>query len=98
MADLDEISRKARIALDARNGARERTLPLSREVIRTCANSIRAAHRGEADRAREMLRGAREALSQMRSALSDFPELYGAGYVHDCQKEFAEASGFLALV
>lgn len=95
---LEAISDRIRAELDARNAARDATVVLSREIIRTCANSIRAAHRGEADRAREMLRGAREALAQMRVRLGDHPEIYTAGYVHDCQKEFAEATAFLAVV
>jgi translin len=98
MAQLEAVSEKIRASLDARNGARERTLSLSREIIRTCANTIRAAHRGERDRAREMLRGARDAVAQMRTLLDEHPDIYGAGYVHDCQKEFAEASAFLAIV
>lgn len=98
MPHLDAIAEQARAVLDARAAARERTLTLSREVIRTCANSIRAAHRGELEKAREMQRGARETVTQMREALREFPEIYGAGYVHDCQKEFAEAAAFLAVV
>ncbi|MBI3910744.1 MAG: haloacid dehalogenase, partial [Armatimonadetes bacterium] len=62
MASLTDIAEQARTALDLKNAARERTLSLSREVIRTCANAIRAVHRGEFDRAHELLRGAREAL------------------------------------
>ena len=95
---LDTISERIRAAFDARSAARDRTLVLSREIIRTSANTIRAAHRGELERAREMLRGAHDAVSQMRAALVDHPDIYGAGYVHDCQKELAEAAGFLALI
>lgn len=98
MPQLDAIGERIRAAFDARSGVRDETLVLSREIIRTCANTIRAAHRGELDRAREMLRGAREALEQMRGRLRDFPEIYHTGYVHDCQKEFAEASAFVALI
>jgi len=98
MAQLDAITDRARASLNARNKARDETLVLSREIIRTCANSIRAGHRGELERAREMLRGAREAVAQMKSALAGFPDIYGAGYVHDCQKEYAEASAFLAVI
>src|SRR5947208_1585882 len=94
MAPLDTIGEKVRASLHRRNAAREETLTLSREVIRTCANTIRAAHRGELDRAREMLRGARDAVAQMRALLAGHPDIYAAGYVHDCQKEFAEASAF----
>lgn len=98
MPNLDSISEKVRAHLDARNAARERALPLSREIIRTCANTIRAAHRGELERALEMLRGAREAVEQLNGLLVDHPEIYSAGYVHDCQKEFAEATAFVAIV
>jgi translin len=95
---LEAISDRARAVLDRRNAAREETLTLSREIIRTSANTIRAAHRGELSRAREMLRGAREAVAQMRERLREVPDIYGAGYVHDCQKELAEATLFLAIV
>jgi translin len=98
MPQLDTISEKIRASFDARSAARDEAIVLSREIIRTCANTIRAAHRGEADRAREMLRGAREAVARMRDRLSEHPEVYHAGYVHDSQKEFAEAAAFLALV
>jgi translin len=98
LAGLEEIGGRVRAALDARNAAREQALTLSREIIRTCANAIRAAHRGEVERAREMLRGAREAVGQIGGMLASHPEIYGAGYVHDCQKEFAEAASFVALV
>lgn len=95
---LDAITERIRAKLDARNAARDRTLILSREIIRTSANTIRAAHRGELDRAREMLRGAHEAVGQMRGALQEHPDIYHAGYVHDCQKELAEAAAFVALI
>ena len=95
---LELIAERIRAVLDARNRARDEAVVLSREVVRTCANSIRAAHRGETDRAREMLRGARDAVSRMQVALAPFPEVYQAGYVHDCQKEFTEAIAFLAVV
>jgi translin len=95
---LEAISEHIRASLDARSAARDRTLTLSREIIRTSANTIRAAHRGELERAREMLRGAAEAVAQMREGLTEHPDIYNAGYVHDCQKEHAEAAAFLALI
>jgi translin len=98
MPQLETISERARASLETRNAAREATLTLSREIIRTSANTIRAAHRGELERAREMLRGAREAAANIRHLLGEHPDLYGAGYVHDCQKELAEASAFLAII
>lgn len=98
MARLEAITDKVRAALDARNAAREEALALSREIIRTSANTIRTAHRGELEAARAMLGGARDALDRLRAALRNMPELWGTGYVFDCQKEFAEASAYLAVV
>ena len=98
MAQLDSIEQKIRAALAAKNEARERALTLSREVIRTSANTIRTAHRGELDAAQTMLEGARRGVTELRAALEAHPDLYGAGYVHDCQKEVAEAAAFLSVV
>lgn len=98
MSQLETFSERIRTAFDARSAVRDETLVLSREIIRTCANTIRAAHRGELDRGREMLRGAREALTQMRGRLTEFPEIYHTGYVHDCNKEYAEAAAFVAVI
>ena len=95
---LSEIVEGARRALDETNAAREETLALSREIIRTSANTIRAVHRSEFAQAAEMLAQARTAAARLRQRLQDKPALYATGYVHDCQKELAEAALTLALV
>ncbi len=98
MAELDAISERIRATLNARSAARDEALAASREIIRSCANSIRAAHRGEIAQAREALVGVRQALDALRKRLRDHPEVYNAGYVHDCQKEYAEATAFVAII
>lgn len=95
---LEKVAERIRWQLDGRSRVRDESLAISREAIRTCANSIRAAHRLETDRAREMLRGVGESLSELSDALVGYPEIYHAGYVHDCQKEYAEACAFLAVI
>jgi translin len=95
---LNEIAESARRALDQDNAAREETLALSREIIRTSANTIRAVHRAEFEQAEAKLAEARAAAARLRARVRDRPALYGAGYVHDCQKELAEAALTLALV
>lgn len=94
---LDDLGVRLRGVLDDRNRVREQTLALSREIIRTAANSIRTAHRAEFEPAAKMLQGAAESLNRIRECAASYADIYGAGYVHDCQKEFAEASIFLAL-
>src|SRR5436309_1665197 len=101
MPSLDELGAKLRAALDEKNLLREEALALSREIIRTSANTIRAGHRGELARAQEMLAGAAAAVARLQDRLAESAagaDLHGAGYVHDCQKEFAEAAVFLAFL
>jgi len=95
---LTEIVEPARQALDESNAAREESLALSREIIRTSANTIRAVHRSEFQQAAGMLEQARAAAARLSERLQGMPALYAAGYVHDCQKELAEAALTLALV
>jgi translin len=98
MKELDAIAERARGVLDAKNRVREQTLSLSREIIRTSANTIRAVHRGEFAEARRLLGAAREAAARLRAVAGSHIDLYAAGYVHDCQKELAEAALTLAMV
>jgi translin len=95
---LTEIVEEARQRLDEINAAREETLALSREIIRTSANTIRAVHRSEFAQAEGMLAQARAASARLRQRLEGKPALYAAGFVHDCQKELAEAALTLALI
>ena len=87
-----------RASLAAKHAARERTLPRCREVIRLSANGIRAVHRDEFDQARALLEQARDILREIKEALLDHPDVFYAGFVHDAQKEHAEAALTLALV
>lgn len=84
--------------LKATNEARERALPLCRAAIRYAANCIRAVHRGELDRAEELLGRSRAAVEEAADALRGFPAVYHAGFLRDAQKEYVEASATLALV
>jgi translin len=98
MPDFEQLGHTVREAFQARHEARERGLALHRDVIRSSANSIRAAHRGEAGRARQLIAEAARLLAEIEAVLGPYPEIYYAGFVHDCQKEFAEASLTLALL
>lgn len=98
MVDLDVIEQWARAEFDAKHAARERALSHSRELVRTCANAIRAVHRGEFERAAELIGRARALNDQVTADLAEHPDLYFQGYVQDAQKEFVEASVTYALV
>jgi len=95
---LEAIGERIRAELAAKYGAREKALPLAREVIRFSANGIRAIHREEFELARELLEKAREALAKASAALSEHADIFYAGFIFDAQKEYAEGRATLALV
>ncbi len=95
---LDEIVERVRANLGAKHAAREQALGRCRDIIRHSALTIRAVHRGEFDLARSLLDEARQRLVEVRDALAGHSDIFHAGFVHDAQKEFAEASLTIALV
>ena len=97
-AALQTIGEKVRQDFDAKDSAREKGLPLSREIIRNSANAIRSIHRGEDDEARALIQQNTALLVQLETVLADHPRVYWAGFVQDAQKEFAEANLTYALI
>ena len=98
MTGLDEIERWARAEFETRNAAREQALSQSRELIRTCANTIRAVHRRDFEQARTLLARAKELSDGLTRNLGPYPDLFYTGYVQDAQKEYVEATATLSLV
>src|SRR3990172_3699138 len=95
---LDAIMERVREDFASKNLAREKALPLCREAIRFSANAIRAVHRDDFTTARELAGKAGSQLAIAKQSLADHEDIYHAGFVHDSQKEFAEASITLALI
>jgi translin len=89
--DLDGVSNDLRRRFDERVLARERALPASRRAIRSCANAIRAIHRGEFELAHRLMEEARAAIDEGLAAVAEHPDIRFAGYLQDAQKEYAEA-------
>lgn len=84
--------------LEATNAARERALGESRQIVRLCANCIRATHRNDLTAARRLSNEARDRLGALATMLREQPAIYWAGYVQDAQKEFVEARVFLSWI
>lgn len=95
---LAHILNAARATLDEKYRARETALAHGRALTRTCANAIRAMHRGEFEDARVALNGARSETARIAEALSAHPDLFFAGYVQDAHKELSEAETLFALM
>jgi len=95
---LDAIAASAHEYFSVQNRARERALPLCRLMIQNSGNAIRAAHRLDAGAAQELLDANRQVNGQLLEALADSEEIRQAGFVHDAQKEYAEACITFSLI
>lgn len=98
LANLETIAERVRVGLEGKNTARDLTLRRSRELIRVCANAIRAAHRNEFPEAAGLLDAAQTVTAELVAGLADYPDLYYAGYTQDAMKEYAEANITVALI
>ncbi len=87
-----------RLSFSAKDAAREKALPLCRDIIRHCSQAIRAVHRQEFDQATELLKSARNLLIEAEQSVVAHSELSNTGFIRDAQKEFAEGNITLALV
>jgi translin len=96
--NLDAIAERIRVTLSERDAAREKVLPLCRDTIRFCGNAIRAVHRQEFEKARDMLKTARSMLDEAVQAAAGDGDLGRAGLLRDAQKEYTEGMVVLALV
>jgi len=98
MLELPQIIEDIRTEFTAKNAVRDTTLNRSRELIRFCALSIRAIHRHEWGEAEALLDTARQAASVMTADLTQYHDLYEAGYTQDALKELVEAHTLYAMV
>ncbi len=98
MSELSQIIDEIRAEFTAKNQVRDATLNRSRELIRYCALSIRAIHRHEWDEAEQLLATARNAAVVMSADLTNYHDMYEAGYTQDALKEVVEAHLLYAFV
>jgi translin len=98
LESFDSTIDRIRENLETRSAARDEAIRRSRSLIRYCANSIRAMHRGEFDQAKELLETARQAAIEMVDGVTDYPGVYRAGYTQDALKELVEACAVYAML
>ena len=96
--DLEIIATKLRPYFAAEDEAREKALRSCRQVIRYSADAIRAVHRQEHDRAKQLLDSAYELVRELNHDLARYGKLLHSGFIHDAQKEFAEGCITSALI
>jgi len=98
MEDLETIAANIRSYFIVENELREKVLPLCRQVTQYSARAIRAVHRQEQEKAKQLLDSAHKLIQDINHDLSESGELLHSGFVHDAQKEFAEGCITLAVI
>jgi translin len=98
MNGLERNVEEIRAELEAKSAVRDAALQRSRTLIRHCANSIRATHRGDFAEAEAILEVAGQAAREMTADLNAYRDLYHAGYTQDALKEYVEARLVFAFV
>jgi translin len=96
--EIESLAEAAADALAAKNTAREAALGRCRDAIRNSANAIRAVHRADYATAQTLADRAGQLLAEAKAALKDQQDIRYAGFVHDAEKEYAEARVTAALV
>jgi translin len=94
---LDDVIPRIVANFTEKHAARELALGAARAIIRASATAIRAIHRRDFEAARERLAEARRLNAEAMAALAPHPDVYHAGFLHDAQKELAEAEAVYAL-
>jgi translin len=95
---LAVVGPSLREELAAAHQAREVSLRACRDTIRQCSLAIRAVHRLLPSEVREHVAAAEASLRIAQQVLEPFPRLAAAGFLHDAEKEYAEARLTAALV
>ena len=91
MDALNSIADTLREELSVKDTARDAAIKQSRELIRQCAECIRAIHRRDYDKADSKLVEIRAFAEQMKDGVAEQPDLYHSGYTQDALKEVVEA-------
>jgi len=97
-ADLAGLGDDARRQLETSHRGRETALAACRETIRSCGLAIRAVHRLQRGDFEARVQEADQSLRRAQEALAPYPRLAAAGFLHDAEKELAEARLTAALV
>lgn len=98
MNNLDAIAEILRADLTEKDAARDKAVVQSRELIRLCAECIRAIHRREWDDADVRLANIRQVSQKIVDGVASYPELFHSGYLQDALKEVVEVFITYAII
>jgi len=95
---IEELAEEISASFEAKDRAREAALALTRSVVRRSGAAIRSVHRGEIDRAQDLICQAGEALAEILDLLKEHPDVRYSGLVDGAEQEYAEARIVFSII
>ncbi|MFP4497985.1 MAG: haloacid dehalogenase [Vulcanimicrobiota bacterium] len=96
--DFDQIIDEINDALSRAEKVRDQSYILHREIIKKSGLSIKAIHRNHKDQARKLLDEIHQLVKDSNENICEVEQLSRVGFVHDAQKEYAEAAVTYAII
>ncbi|MBE0522981.1 MAG: hypothetical protein IBX40_01375 [Methanosarcinales archaeon] len=89
---LSEIGSRLFDNFEDKDEAREKSLRLSRNIIRLSGRAIKSIHREQYNEAEQLIEEVSKLNNDIRSLLKVHPDIFHAGFVENAQTEYAEAA------
>jgi len=96
--ELETVLEPIRAEIEADDTIREKTLPLAREAVRICGESVKRAHRGEFADASKLVEEARSLLSKAIDEISHSEFMLSSRVLDAAYQEVAEAANVVSLL
>ena len=96
--DLSDILKSIRNEVEADDKVREVTLPLSRDAVRKCSESVKKTHKGDFDEAKTLAKAAYKIIIDAEKSLSDSDFITKSKTLDIAYQELAEALNILSLI
>jgi translin len=96
--DLAKILEPLRKEIETDDTIREKALPLAREAVRKCSQSIKSSHRGDFTEAAKLMSEAHKAIAEVESKLSNSDFMSKSRVLDTAYQELAEAASVHSIL
>jgi len=96
--DISELLEPIRKEIEADDEVREKVLPVSRDAVRRCGQSIKASHRGHFDDAQKKVEEAYELIQRGRNLAKESKFVTISKYFDTAYQELTEAANVLSIL
>ena len=96
--EFENVLDKIREEIEADDLVREKVLPLARAAVRSCSESIKMAHRGDFEKAKDALGEAHSIITKANGEIAKSEYLAQSRILDTAYQELAEAANVLSIL